>query len=697
MYPFRHRLHALGLALLLAAPLPAWSENADALRQAWAAADQSDWAGAALAAGQSGPLAQALLDWRRLRAGQGSFTEYEAFLTAHPDWPGLDLLRRRGDETLRDGLPPEAILRWFSTRKPASLVAERAYLAALQGSNPPAAGPEISRFWRETPLSAADELAFLADYGPQLIPDHLPRALFLLDQGDWQAAERMQSMVPQADRPLIAARVALQARREGVDDLIRALPPAQRNDAGLAVDRFRWRVAARLHDPARDLMLERSTSAEALGRPEAWASQRADYARAALRAGDWTLAERLAANHYLPPDHRRYSDLEWLAGYAALRGGQPDRALDHFRHLETVVASPISTSRALYWQARAHEAAGRAEQATAAFTAAAAHQSAYYGQLAAERLGLPMDPALIPDTNAPSLPDWRGSALRSDPRWQAAVWLAAAGQPDEAQRFFSHIAETATPEDTARMSRLMLELHQTHHALRLAKAAAMKGAIHPAAYIPLTGLEQVDLGVPPELVMAISRQESEFNPRAGSHVGAQGLMQLMPATAQQVAGQLGMEYDAARLGSDPGYNAVLGASYLQGLRNRFGPSVALVAVGYNAGPGRSNRWLGDLGDIRRDADPVDWVELIPFDETRNYVMRVAEALGPYRARIKGQPVPIRLTLDLTGDGIIPPPPRARQTLPETLKTSRKPPRDGDPLSPEAAAFDDANPAPSPAP
>ncbi|MFI0395603.1 transglycosylase SLT domain-containing protein [Paracoccus sp. p1-h21] len=694
MYPLRRRFRrfSLMLALALAPALPAGAESAVALRDALAAAGRGDWVAAQQAAARSGALAQAVLTWRQLRAGQGDFDAYRGFLAAHPDWPDADTLRRQAEPLMPATLPPEAVIAWFRTDPPRTLAGEAALVAALQRSNPPAADIEIGRFWRTTVLTGADELAFLASHRAALADDHAARMDYLLAEGEWQAAERLLPLLPWKDHALAEARIALQAGRAGVDDMILSLPDDLRADPGLALDRFRWRLRAKLHDPARDLMLEQSGSAQALLRPDAWAQARVDYARAALRRGDWALARRLAANHFLPSDNRHYADLEWLAGYAALRAGDSDTALDHFAHLETVVGGPISTARSLYWQARALQAAGNDAAARDDYRAAARHQATYYGQLAAEKIGAPMDPALaLAGRGDDSLPDWRGSTLRDDRRWQAALWLIAAGEADLAQRFALRIAQDAPAADIIRMARLMIEARQTHHGLRLAKLAAQKGAVFPAAYFPLTGLEKTALGVPPELVMAISRQESEFNPRAGSRVGAQGLMQLMPGTARQVATRLGVAYDPLLLGSDAAYNARLGAAYLAGLRDRFGPSVALVAAGYNAGPGRPMRWLYDFGDLRRDADPVDWVEMIPFDETRNYVMRVAEALPVYRARIAGHPVAFTPTRDLTGDGIIPPPPKARQTLPQTLTDSRPPPRRGDPLSPAAAAFDDVAP------
>ena len=655
--------------LALSVSLPARAEDAGAMALALSAADARDWVTARDAARASGPMAESLIGWQALRAGFGEFDDYVAFIRAHGDWPGLDLLRERGEAKLRAGLPADDLRLWFADRLPQTFVAHRAYLTLLDG---PAAQAERARFWTTAPLTVAEETALLTDHGAELVPLMTTRAVAMLDRQEWAQAERLLPKLPPADRPLLAARIALQAGRTGVDDLILALPATLRDDPGLTMDRFLWRVRAKQHDGARALMVHASSSADALRDPAQWAQMRVDYARLAMRNGDWALAERLAAAHFLPQDNRHYADLEWLAGFAALKQGAADRALDHFLHLETVVGSQISTARALYWQGRAYADLGQQAQADAAYTRAAEKPGVFYGQLAAEKVGAVMPAAYAVTGRAiDTLPDWRGTALSENGVFQAGLWLLASGRPQDAQRFFLHLSETADPQDTIRMARLMIESGAPWHGLRLSKRAADKGLMAPAAHFPLTGLEDADLGLPPELVLSIARQESEFNHTAVSHVGARGLMQVMPGTAEDMARKLRIAYDLPRLTTDPAYNATLGAAYLAGLRDRFGSSTALIASGYNAGPGRPARWLGDFGDLRQDFDPVEWVELIPFDETRNYVMRVTEAMTIYRARIHGKPAPIVPTWDLTGGGLMPPP-VARLTLALSARPVEKP-------------------------
>jgi soluble lytic murein transglycosylase len=342
-----------------------------------------------------------------------------------------------------------------------------------------------------------------------------------------------------------------------------------------------------------------------------------------------------------------YADLEFLAGYIALRKlNDPARALTHFRNLRVAVSGPISLSRAAYWEGRAQEALDRPVEARAAYAFAAEFQTAFYGLLAAERAGLPFDARLA---GGEAYPDWRALPAARSSVFEAAVMLRAAGQTDLAERFLLHLAEGLDGQEIGALAGLALDWQEWHMALMLAKAAADKGVIWPTAYFPVTGLVGLDLPVAPELSLSIARRESEFDPKVVSPAGARGLMQVMPGTAKMMAPKVGLPYEAGRLTTDPVYNAKLGSAYLAELVAEFGAVPALVAAGYNAGPGRPRRWVEELGDPRTGTvDVVDWIEHIPFTETRNYVMRVGESLPIYRARL-GRPDAVpRLSQEMAG-------------------------------------------------
>ena len=343
-----------------------------------------------------------------------------------------------------------------------------------------------------------------------------------------------------------------------------------------------------------------------------------------------------------------YADLEFLAGFVALRElNDPTLAVKHFKHLKTAVGTPISLARADYWMGRALEAAGDKAGATAAFARAAQYQTAYYGLLAAEHLGLSLDPALVnvgePDAG------WKTASFAQSSVLAAARALLDAGDLTLAKRFFLQVGETLSDKEMSDLGDLALRLDQPHVAVLVGKAAAERGLILPRAYFPVPDFVPDNLPVSRALALAISRRESEFDPNARSHADARGLMQLLPATAQMVAKQQGESFTAARLTTDPAFNVRMGSAFLAKLIGEHGPSIALIAAGYNAGPGRPRQWIERFGDPRDPAvDIVDWVETIPFGETRTYVMRVSEGVVIYRGRLKGASTPVRITSELTG-------------------------------------------------
>ncbi len=636
-------------ALLALAPAPRAAAEPSALRVALDRAQAGDWAGARAAAAGAGPVAADIIEWQRLRAGEaggGTLADYRAFLARRPDWPGLPLLAEKGERTIPRDAPPEVALDYFRTRLPATgrgalrLAAARAATGDRAGAE-----AEIVRAWTTLTLDAEEQAAFLERHGALIAPHHAARLEALLWRGAVVNARAMLALVPADLARLAEARIGLREEVNGVDALIAAVPAVLREHPGLAFERFAWRARKGRNADAVALALERSVSAEALGEPARWAPQRATLARWLLREGRPAEAYRLAADHYLEggPD---YADLEWLAGFTALRFlNDPERAIAHFRRLRAAVQTPISLGRAGYWEGRAREAAGDRAGAQAAYEFAAEHQSGFYGQLAAERAGLPMDPAWA--SGGPEFPDWRGAAFARSSVFEAADLLFRAGERVLATRFLLHLAEGLDATALGQLADHALARGEPYAALSVAKQAAERGLILPRAYFPLTELARADLGIPTELALAIARRESEFNPAAVSPAGARGLMQVMPGTAEDMARALGIEYARARLTSDPAYNARLGAAYLKTLLAEFGPNPVLVAAAYNAGPRRPREWVaarGHPGDPGVDA--IDWIELIPFTETRTYVMRVAESLAIYRARLTGRTAPLRLSQEI---------------------------------------------------
>ncbi|MCC5955344.1 MAG: lytic transglycosylase domain-containing protein [Natronohydrobacter sp.] len=593
------------------------------------------------------PVAADLVRWQYLRSGHGTLEEFLDFLENNAHWPLINTVQRHA-ERLITNQSPEAILRFFANRAALSEDGQLAQVFALRDTGQSTeAAAAAERLWREEVLTGETELRLLRAFETALAPHHATRVDMLLWRGERNAALRHLDRINEGQRRVARARIALQERANGVNALIEAVPNELQTHPGLMHDRFEFRMRAGNTEGAVELILAQSRSLEGLGDPEAWGRRRVFLVRTSMSDGEFQRAYDLATPNGLD-DGLFFVDLEFLAGFIALEYlDQPEKALNHFRALRVRSSSPISLGRAGFWEGRAHERLGDAISAQAAYEFGAEHQSSFYGQLAADRLGQSLDPSLI---EGPSYPDWRATSLASSDLLQAALLLRDAGQWHEARRFIIFLArQLETEAELGALSDLMLALNEPNFALNVAKIAVQSEIVLPRAYFPLTDLTQADLPAPMDLVKAIARRESEFDPVVVSPADARGLMQVLPGTGQMMAQRLGVPFQPSDLTRNPTLNARLGAAYLAELRQEFGPSLALVAAGYNAGPGRPRQWIPRLGDPRDPSvDFINWVESVPFAETRNYIMRVAESLVVYRSRLAGDPQPIGMEALLRG-------------------------------------------------
>ena len=616
-----------------------------ALRAALEAVSARDWDRARSLAPAG--VGRDLVEWHRLRAGEGLLGDYEDFLRRHSDWPGMDYLRAQGEAAVARSTTPDRVLAYFGQGHATTAEGALAQIRALQAiGRRDDAAQAARRAWVGLRLTTAEEAEFLTLAGPDLALAHEARTDAALWAGRQPEADRMRRHLSPGWQALTRARMALRADADGVNALIDAVPAALRDHPGLAYERFTWRMRKELWDGALEMLVDRSASATGLGHPEEWGRRRIQLVRQLLSDNRPRDAMRAASPHHLTSGGD-YADLEFLAGWIALRHlNDPERALTHFRHLREGVSTPISLSRADYWEGRALEALGRNEAARSAWQAGAQHQTAYYGLLSAERLGLSLDPALA---NAGQRVDWRQAGFTGSSVMQAARLLLAAGDRALARRFLLHLAESLDARGLEALGDYALEANEPNFAVLIGKEAAGRGIILPRAYFPVPDLVPDGLPVSRALALSIARRESEFAVDVRSPAGALGLMQVMPGTAKLMADKLGLPHSVPRLTTDPPFNVRLGAAYLAQLVEEFGPAVALVAAGYNAGPGRPRRWITEFGDPRQaSVDVVDWVETVPFAETRTYIMRVVESLVIYRAKLRGSPGPVRVTAELTG-------------------------------------------------
>ncbi len=628
------------------------------LASALHASQRGDWVRAAELAARDGPAAVSLIEWYRLRAGRGSPDEVLGFLDNHAHWPGLDLLRRRSEIAFATAADDQ-VLAYFDGHRPQTGRGVLRHARALAEAGAVGdAQAELVLAWRSFHLSAEEHADFLARHGELLARHHEAR----LDMALWRGMESdVRLMLPLVDegwRALAAARQGLRAGAGNVDTLIEAVPAALQGDPGLAYERFLWRLGKGLRDEAIALLLERSATAT-LGEPGRWAGWRRNLARGEMRAGNADPAYRIATNHGLI-EGASFADLEWLAGYVALTQlDNPARALAHFRAFTGAVDTPISLGRAGYWLGRAYAALGDAPTAQVAYAEGARYQTSFYGLLAAEKAGIAPPVEL---GGAEYFPAWQQAGFADSDLVNVVELALAMGNLTLAEWFVLQLAEGQDRKVIGQIGNMVEDLGATypeaaHLAVMLGKSAARRGIVLPGPYYALHPMKDMAHPVPTELALAIARRESEFDPGVASGVGAQGLMQLMPATAREVAGGLGLDHDPARVFTDWRYNATLGSAYLARLARRFDGNVVMVSAGYNAGPGRPLRWMRERGDPRQgEIDVIDWIEHIPFRETRNYVMRVAESLPVYRARLGHDPLPEPFSRELVGSSVLPLPP-----------------------------------------
>jgi len=591
------------------------------------------------------PVTQDVLTWLLLSDGSASFETYQEFVATNPDWPALNRLRTQAELVLPASLSASAVVEWFGDDRPrtgqGAIRLARAHRALGQDEE---AAEVLRDAWINLTLDDQGQLAMYRAFGAQLAPYHAARADALLWRHRTEDAARMLPLMAEDAAKVAAARIGYKERLRNMLPLFNAVPEDSRDDPGLVYARFTWLADRGNYSEAVKVLSARSTSRAALGEPFRWSGWRRILARWEMREGRADQAYALAARHYLT-NGSSFADLEWLAGYISLIYlGDPDQALAHFETALRASSSPISVSRMQYWAGRAHEVVGDDVAATAAFTAATVHQTAFYGLLASERVGQPLDPIWAAPT-----PAWEESPVFDNAVAKAALMLLAAGERGHATTFFAHLGRTLAPTELAALGAYINHIDEQYYAVVLGKSAAREGVIIPEVYFPIHDLAALDLPTDPALALSIARRESEFRINAGSPVGALGLMQLMPATAEEVAGNLGLSYARGRLTTDWAYNATLGAAYLAYLKDEFGPTPVMIAAGYNAGPSRPYSWMDERGDPRqREMDIVDWIEHIPFRETRNYVMRVTESIPLYEARLSGVAGPVRFTNLLLG-------------------------------------------------
>jgi soluble lytic murein transglycosylase len=586
-----------------------------------------------LVARQGGTIGPAVARWEQLQGNaQASFSDYANFVIAYPDFPRLEVLRARAEATLDREAPSQAdLLRFFDAFPPLSNSARARYALALAAAQRPEAFNVALSAWRGGEMAEPVEMYLMGLYHAQFTPaDHGARADALLVQGKADAASRQIVNLAEADRPMALARLAL-LRGTTPQDAGLAVPMGAMSDPGYVTNYVKFLNAAGRKYEAVQVLASRPPFARPAFDAEdfvglmltaAKSAGATDAARIASRIDDVFVAGTdISSGSFRLRD--RYTDLMWLGGTQALWvNGDGATAAPLFRRYGDAARTPLTKSKGYYWAGRAARRAGLSEDANAYYERAATWPHYYYGQLSLSALGRPMPQfAALP---MPEIDQATRAEFENRTIVRAIRSLAAARRHWRTERrFFEALGETATtPTDIALVNMLAAETGMKEMAVVLGMKAGEMG---------LVGYERLGfptLPTPPvtdwTMVHAISRQESEFDRTRVSHAGARGIMQLMPGTAREQAGKLGVTYLAADLIDSPSYNIQLGDGYFRRMLSYYGGSYPLAIGAYNAGPGRVNQWLKLNGDPRTGAiDYVTWIEKIPANfETRYYIMRV---------------------------------------------------------------------------
>jgi peptidoglycan lytic transglycosylase len=590
------------------------------------------------AAAISDPVARKLAEWIILRSDDNgaSVERYRAFISANPSWPSQTFLRRRIEAALWDDHRDDAtVWAWFENESPLSAKGKFSLARAMIARGDRANAERLVRdAWRNDSMSEDTENTALDLFGALLTPgDHKARMDLLLYGSEHDAALRAAKRLGANHVALAKARIAAYKKASNTRALLEAVPRELHGDPGYIFSKIQLLRREEKVAEAAQLMMSAPKDPGRLYNLDEWWIERRLMSRKILDIGEPRTAYLIARDAALPTRDIYKTEQEFTAGWIALRFlTDPATAARHFARIGVGSVNPTTLARAGYWQGRAAEAAGRSQDARAAYTAAAAQSTSYYGQLARAKLGLPQ-------IALNGVPAGRARGIERLEVVRAVQLLYDLGEREIAIPIFADMGENGDPDALVGLGELASRHADARSMLLMGKAALNRGLPFDFYAYPVSGIpsfKSIGPEVEQSIMFAIARQESAFNPSVVSPAQAYGLMQVTPDAGRYVCKKYGAEFDLGRMKTDPVYNAALGAAELGGLIEDYRGSYIMTFAAYNAGRGSVKKWVERYGDPRDSkVDAVDWVELIPFSETRNYVQRVMENLQVYRARFGG--------------------------------------------------------------
>jgi soluble lytic murein transglycosylase len=584
------------------------------------------------------PAAQKLAEWFILRHPDSgaNFSRYTAFISDNPDWPGVTLLRRRAEARLWDDKIDATTVHEFTSDHPLTAKGRLALARVLLGEGDrDGAKALVQAAYRSEDLSERTESDLLDAFRDLLgRDDDQARMDKRIGAKDFSAAMRAAHRLGDDAMSIVKACSAVKGKDDKAADRLDSVASDARQDLGFVLCRAQWLLNKDQVVDAARLVLAASKQTMALQDTDAWWRLRRMLARRLLDQGDVQSAYAIVRDAAPPASENYRSDFHFMQGWIALRYlGDAKTALTHFAHVDEGCVNPTTLARANYWRGRAEEVLGNKEAMHANYEEAARHTTAYYGQLARARLGFDSIVLRAP----PQVAHASGAANDIE---RAVEMLYAVGERETALYFVADLGDDSSDVPTlSAVAEATGRNNDAHAMLELGKSALARGlAVDPYAF-PTIGIPQhsaIGPAIDRSIIYSVARTESAFNQHDRSSASAVGLMQVTPEAGRDTAKRFKVEYDWDRLVSDPVYNTQMGAAELSALLAEYKGSYLMTFAGYNAGRGRVRDWIKAHGDPRDlDVDAVDWVERIPFSETRNYVQRVMENLLVYQARFDG--------------------------------------------------------------
>ena len=588
------------------------------------------------------------IQWRHLltTGNQATFYDYMTFIQNNKDYPRISRIKYLAEQKLStDKISPKKIINWFGVNEPLSgygmLVLGESFIQTGDSEKGIAL---IKRGWITAELSRASMKSLSKKYRKYLdSKDYINRADYLAWENKYWDLKRMLPYLPKDYQLLYTARQILMSKSYGVDQAIKNVPQKFKNDAGLNHDRLKWRRKRGRIDSSLEILFSIKNNKDYLVRPDKWWVERAIMTRALIYKNKYETAYKVASQHSLDKGSE-FAEAEWLSGWIALSFlNDPILAVDHFNNFYQNVSYPISLARGAYWLGRSYEKIGDKRQSEDWYREATKYLTTYYGQLAFLKINPSQNFEL--EEQADVKDDYRKYFYNKE-LVKITHLLNELNKDKYTKNILRHLANDNIASGSEILAaELATNISRYDFAIQVSKLASYEKRFHNTFNYPIISVPQYVNGrkIPETaFILSLIRQESEFDMRANSHVGAQGLMQIMPYTAKLVAKQAKLPYSKSRLTSDPEYNINLGSHYIAGLILQYDGAYPFATAAYNAGPKRVKHWKKINKDPqKKQIDFVDWVELIPFKETRNYVQRVMENYNVYRYILEKKPIKMK--------------------------------------------------------